>query len=169
MSTNITFRILRVKDISFTVNEILYDPNYPTDKTQVRVNCELKFNVEDNYVIIEMIPSYLYEYPDREIKEHIFATITVHNTFLFNDVKSFMKGDQLYLPTEVLVSLIGISISHTRALFSKSLDGTAFNGIVLPLIDPLEFSRQIFAYMFDDELLDNKVPAKIKRKQKADK
>ena len=155
MAANITFNILRIKDISFWVNEIFYDPKYPADKVQVRVNCELKFNADANYVIIELNPLYFYEYPDQDIKEHIFANITVHNTFAVNDVKSFIKGDQLYLPTEVLVTLIGISISHTRALFSKNIDGTAFNGIVLPLIDPLEFSKQIFPYMFNELVANN--------------
>lgn len=166
MEANITYKIIRVKDISFSVNEILFDPKYPTDKVQVRVNCELKFNADANYVIIELNPVYLYEYPDEEINERIFATIIVQNAFAVNDVQSLIKDGQLYLPTNLLVTLIGISISHTRALFAKTVDGTAFNGIVLPLIDPLVFSRQIFAYMFDAELLDSKkVPAKIKKKQ----
>lgn len=166
MAANIAFKVLRVKDISFWANETFYDPKYPANKTQVRVNCELKFNTDANYVIIELNPVYIYEYPDKEVKEHIFASITVHNAFEVNDVKSLVKDDQLYLPTQFLVTLMGISISHTRALFSKNIDGTAFNGIVLPLIDPLDFSKQIFSYMFDEELLEKKSAFKKQKKEK---
>lgn len=145
MDEPIVYRILRVKDISFSVNEVMFNPNYDVTKMQVRVNCELKYNAEANYLILEMNAFFLYEYPDRE---DIFADIVVHNVFEIANIKEFIQDTKVILPERLLVTLMGISLSHTRALFSKNIAGTAFNLLILPLIDPLEFSRQIFPYMF---------------------
>jgi hypothetical protein len=161
MEDNLTYRVLRVKDTAFSVNEILYDPAFTLSKTQVRINCELKFNIDVNYVIFELNPLYLYEYPD---KEEIFASINVHNAFEVNDVKSFIKDGKLYLPPALLITLMGISISHTRALFSKSIEGTAYSGIVLPLVDPVAFCKLLFAYMFDENVGKENPVQKDKKK-----
>lgn len=155
MSTQIAYKIARVKDTSFSVNETLYDANYPADKIQIRINCEIRFNQEADFIMIDINPSYLYK-KEGDGAELILGSINVHNAFKVKDVKDFVENDTIYIPTNFLITLVSLSISHTRALFSKNLDGTALNGIIMPIIDPVDFCKNTFGYMFDYEEAKNR-------------
>lgn len=144
----IEYRILRVKDTFFEVNEELYNPSYLPGQTQVRINCEIKYNIEANYVILALNAIYLYEIPGSEI---IFANIIVQNVFEIKKIARFVKEADLILPRKVLIPLLGFSLSHTRALFSKNIDGTPFNGLVLPLIEPLALAVSLFPHMLESK------------------
>ena len=147
----IEYRILRVKDISFEVNEELYNKSYSPEQTQVRINCEIKYNTEANYVILALNGIYLYVVDE---KDQIFADIIVHNVFEIKNIIRFVKGTELILPPKILVPLMGYSLSHTRALFSKCIDGTAFNGLTLPLIEPIAVATSLFPHMFEIQNAD---------------
>lgn len=147
METIITYKILRVKDTSFSINEKVYNHSYTEERTQVRVNCELKHNVKFNYITFEIEPTYFYLHPDGA--EDIFASTVVSNVFELSDVSQFVKDEELILPSHLLVTLLGISISHTRALFSRNMEGTVYSRLILPLIDPMAFCRTIFPQMFE--------------------
>ncbi|RYD83142.1 MAG: hypothetical protein EOP53_01695 [Sphingobacteriales bacterium] len=149
MSETLTFKILRVKDTAFSVNENLHAATLSREKNQVRIDCDLKYNTDANLVMLELNAKYFFNNEDGTEQE--FAGMTVHNSYEIANVIRFMDNDNLYLPTHLLIMLVSISISHTRALFAKSLDGTAFNGIILPVIDPAGFSRHVFKEMFEHE------------------
>lgn len=148
MNTNIpdvSFRIIRVKDISYDVHEKMFVPSTPAEQMKVNLVCVLSFNTDTNYVILEITASYYYE---KESVSNPFASITVQNVFQVEKVIRFVEDEDLYLPHMLISTLVGLSLSHTRALFSKSIDGTAYNNIVLPIINPVEFSRKVFPHMF---------------------
>jgi hypothetical protein len=44
--------------------------------------------------------------------------------------------DQINIPDNILVMLLSISISHTRALMSQSVLGSKFQDVIIPLINP---------------------------------
>jgi len=141
----ITFRILRVKDTAFTINENFYlNDKSPTD-IKVSVNCELKTNIDVNLIIVEIFAFYYYD----TLVENQLASIIVQTAFNITDLKNYETEQRLKLPPHFLVTLVSISLSHTRALFSKNIDGTAFNGMIMPLINPEEFSKSIFPEIFN--------------------
>lgn len=144
-SEQVVFRITRVKDIAFNVNEKLYRP--PTEKknTKVRIDCELSSNPNSPIIIINIIASYYYE---DSVDQEQLASINVQNIFEIPEIKRFFIEGELMLPPNLIITLVSISISHTRALFTKNIDGTAYNGNTLPLINPEEFAKYVFPHMF---------------------
>lgn len=156
MSEPITFKIIRVKDTSFSVTETAWNPTIPVEKKQVRISCEIRYNLDSEILMLEMMPSFLYMKDDES--EDIYATMIVHNAFEVKDLKRFMDGEILYLPPHFLVTIVGMCISHSRALFLKALEGTPFTGTIMPVIDPVAFCKQAFKYMFDYDESKNKEP-----------
>lgn len=141
----ISFRIIRVKDISFNINENFFKPEKTPNDIKITINCELKTNVEVDFIIIE-INSFYHYHPDLENQ---LASITVQNAFNVPNLRRFNNDDKLLLPHSLLITLVSISLSHTRALFSKSIGGSAFNDMVMPIINPDEFTRSVLPQMFD--------------------
>lgn len=150
----VVFRITRVKDIAFNVNEKLYKP--PTEKknTKVRIDCELSSNPDSTIIIINIIASYYYE---DSVNQEQLAIINVQNIYEIPEIKKFFIEGELMLPPHLIITLVSISISHTRALFSKNIDGTAYNGNTLPLINPEEFAKHVFPHMFNETLNKKKL------------
>jgi len=139
------FKVVRIKDVSFQVNENLFNHQKDPNLIKVNINCELKSNPEYSIIILEIFASYYYS----DAKEgEILSSILVHNAFDILDLKRFFHGNVLRLPPDLLITLVSLSISHTRALFSKSIEGTVLGGIIMPLINPEEFSKTIFPDMF---------------------
>lgn len=143
----VLFKIIRVKDLAFHLNEQMYDQSIPDDQRKVNLICELRFNTDVNYVFLDIIASYFYE---KQTAENPFASITVQTVFQVDKLISFVRGDDLYLPPLLIVTFVGMCLSHTRALFSKAIDGTAFTSVILPLIYPMDFARKVFPHMFDE-------------------
>ncbi len=53
----------------------------------------------------------------------------------------------------MIITLVGLSVSHTRALFLKRLSGTALQENILPILNPAEMAKQFFPEMFQGEFL----------------
>jgi hypothetical protein len=166
---NISFRIMRVKDIAFSANENLFNPEKKREDIKISVNCEFRSNIEFDLIIIEIFSFYYYD-PKIEVQ---LASVTVQTAFNVVNLKKFSIDNRLKLPPNFLVTLISISLSHTRALFSKNIDGTSFTGMTMPLIHPEEFAKSIFPEIFNGtglvhqsetiEEINNKVEAIIEK------
>lgn len=143
----LSYRIMRVKDISFNVNENFLNPQKEPEQIKVSLNAELKTNFEFNVIIIEIFASYHYE----GLPQNHLASITVQNVFNISNLSNYNIDKRLKLPPNFVITLISLSISHTRALFTKNIDGTAFNGLILPIIDPAVFSKSVFPTFFDGQ------------------
>lgn len=141
----VSFRIIRVKDIAFSVNEKIYAPPSEGKNIQVRIDCTLSSNPESSLIIIEIMAFYYYDDSPNQDK---LASITVQSFYDIVELKKFFIEEELMLPPNLITTLVSISLSHTRALFSKSIDGTAYNGNVLPIINPEEFAKYVFPHMF---------------------
>jgi len=142
---NLSYRILRVKDIGFNVNEnfILHDKQ--SSDIKISLSCELKIHTKSKIIVIEIFAFYYYQH---EIGKQL-ASITVQNAFTVLNLEEYDTNDRLLLPPNFLITIVSISLSHTRALFSKNIDGTVFNGIIMPLINPEEFTKSVLPEMFN--------------------
>ena len=45
----------------------------------------------------------------------------------------------------ILISIFSISFSHTRALMAKSAAGTKYSHLLLPIVNPTDLVKQLFA------------------------
>jgi hypothetical protein len=148
----ISYNIKRIKDIYFNVNEYLYDP---AKTIKIELNQHFGINLENNLVNCS-IRIYLH-YEDSP--QNILAEIKVENVFSVNNLNTIAKekGGTDYIPPDLIIALLGLSVSHGRALFSKNLAGTVFQDVYLPISNPAAIAKHFYPAAFlNNELIASK-------------
>jgi hypothetical protein len=141
--------VRRIKELAFFINETLMRPDGSNQPLKLEVALGISFKIDLNLVFI-LVRVY-YHYPDSPPSE-IITDIQVQNVFEIEDLKKFLvNGEQLILPQDVIITLVGISYSHTRALFAKNISGTIFQDNLMTIVSPIDISKHFFPYMFNDE------------------
>lgn len=79
---------------------------------------------------------------DKEKKTEL-GNISISNIFEINNLNEFVneKENSLNLPDSFEASIIGISLSHTRAIFITKCAGTFLQNAVMPILNPSEFLK----------------------------
>jgi len=79
---------------------------------------------------------------DKEKKIEL-GNIQISNIFEIKNLKNFFdeKENVLNLPPASEASIIGISLSHTRAIFITKCAGTFLQNAVMPILNPSEFLK----------------------------
>ncbi len=152
----VLFKIKRVKDISFFVDETTFKPNTEIKFTLDR---ELKYKLEDNMIFLNL--SCVYHFPDTQ---EPVVKIIVFNGFEVTNLKRFFTND-LRLPQDLIIAMLSMSISHTRALLCNNLAGTLYQDIMLPIINPVEITKHFFKEWFTEEAIEIKALPKRKKKK----
>lgn len=133
----------RIKEISFHINEGLVTSN-PLFKSEIAL--QFAFNLDTNIVDIGIRVFYHYEDSTDEL-----AFIIVQNVYEVPNLKQYEDDGKLSLPPVALINLVGMSISHTRALFAARLAGTRLNNGILAIAPADEVSRHFFPYIFEKQ------------------
>ncbi len=139
-----SIKIQKIKDISFEIKENLFREN---DKIiGFNIGHTIGFNSDINFANFKLIV--LYSYPDAP-KEVVFK-IEVENVFEISNLNMYLPkakeitNENMKVPSEILIAIVGISISHTRALLAKNLAGTVFEDIYLPVLNSLQLAEFFF-------------------------
>lgn len=79
---------------------------------------------------------------DKEKKTEL-GNISISNIFEINKLNEFVneKENSLNLPDSFEASIIGISLSHTRAIFVTKCAGTFLQNAVMPVLNPTGFLK----------------------------
>ena len=75
----------------------------------------------------------------------------MQNVFFIANIRQFLKDGILNLPSDLLISIVSLSISHTRGLFAQNLAGTAFNDFMLPITNPIDAAKHFFPSIVNRE------------------
>jgi len=80
---------------------------------------------------------------DKEKKTEL-GNISISNIFEIKNLNDFVneKENTLNLPATFESSIIGISLSHTRAIFVTKCAGTFLQNAVMPILNPSEFLKK---------------------------
>ena len=144
---NIILSVKKVKDIYFSINEQLFVPD-PTKVVKIELGERIGFHLEGN--LVDFILRIYFHYID---EPEILVDIQVENLFEISNLKEFINKDEIMiLPPKLLTSIIGMSLSHGRALLLKNTAGTRWENIVLPVTNPENVARYFYPYMFNEEL-----------------
>ncbi len=155
-NNQITMGIRRIKDILFFVNENLYNSN-PSKQYKVEFQLLIGSNPNDNSAAIMLRAFYHYD-DEPPTPENTLFEIQVQNEFIISDLSRYFNSDNIViLPPELIITLVSLSISHTRALLAKNTSGTVYHNVLLPLINAEETARHFFPYMFSAEFKPPKV------------
>jgi hypothetical protein len=143
-----TFRygIVKIKTLAFYVNELMYLPD-PLKQVKVEIAQLTGTNIEANLIDFRLRVFFYY----LENKDNVLADINVQNVFFVEEIKQFVQGASLRLPSQLLISMVSLAISHSRALFAQNLAGTAFSDFMLPITNPIDAAKNFFPSTYNKE------------------
>lgn len=148
MQQDFKYAIRGVRLISFFANEDLI--RKPEDTVFSSMNAKIGFNLERGFVKLALRAWYHYDNDNTEL-----AAAEVDNIFSVENLERYIdENNELNLPPQIWVNIVGVSISHTRALFSHSLAGTGYQDVVLAIMNPVETARAFFPKAFPSESRD---------------
>jgi len=131
--------IKKIKEIEFFVNEAIE----LEDPALFNIGFELTINVTLLHNTIKMVLPTIFAVSNRN---NVFMRIKTSNVFLFLELADFRKSesDEFDIPDNVMVTLLSLSISHSRALLAKNSLGTKFAELYIPIVNPSEILKQLF-------------------------
>ena len=140
-------KIKRIKEQSFSINETLFSD--VSTFVKIEIGQRLSFAIEENLVAISI--RFYYHYPE-DNSDQIIAEINVQNVYEIPGLSSFyISSNEIKLPKETIINIVGVSISHTRALLAKNLLGTSLQDNLPAIVNPEEVAKHFFPRMFDIE------------------
>jgi hypothetical protein len=143
---NIAIAVKRVKDIYFSVGERNYIPD-PSKVVKIELGPIIGFNLTHN--LVNFILRIFFHYWG---SADILVDLQVENIFEIGDLRRFANKDGIVvLPSHLITTIVGLSLSHGRALLLKNTAGTRWEDVVLPVTNPEEVAKHFFPYMFNVE------------------
>ncbi|HVU94843.1 MAG TPA: hypothetical protein VHE34_06440 [Puia sp.] len=139
-----TIGIKRIKEISFQIREDLLLDSSRTILIEIGQN--LSFAIDEGLVSFAL----RFYYHFAEEREPILVDFTVQNVFEIPNLQRFIfERGELKLPPVTISNIVGLSISHGRALLAKQLSGTVLQENLPYIVDPANVARHFFPRMFD--------------------
>jgi len=137
----ISLGIKKIKEQEFFVDEAL---DFDLAKG-VNINFEVTTNIKKEDTTVEILITTTFS-DKNESKP--FLRIKVSNVFLLPEVLSLPQPekDAFKLPNDLLVTLLSLSISHSRALLAKNVLGTRFQEVYIPIVNPTEVAGKLFGF-----------------------
>jgi hypothetical protein len=139
MEEKFNLGIKKIKDIGFFIDETVGLP----EPANLGIGFELTTNVNLHDATIDLILQVIFK--DNPNDKELMRIKTI-NSFFIPEITSFKQesAEQFKLPDILLVTILGLSVSHTRALLAKNTTGTRFADIYIPIVNPTELAKQLF-------------------------
>jgi len=136
---SVELQIHRISQISFRMEEHLFKTD---EALGIRIDTKHDMDIDKNLFAITLRINFLYG----SKQDEIVVQSEIQNIFLIKDLKKYVKDNVLSMPDNAVITMMTLSISHARALMSKSMSGTLFNGILIPIADGSEVARKHFGF-----------------------
>lgn len=166
MSENqeIYFEVVRIKAFSFYIDEASVNL-----EKQVLIQFQHKTGYDSTNNIIDLTLRTFYSYDPNAPTPDLLIDLHVQNMFFIPNLIQFRKEDGKYdLPHNLIFSMVGISISHTRALLAQNTAGTLLQNNILPIANPVEVAKAFYPETFGNastNIIEHIAPKKrIKKK-----
>ena len=134
---NIT--ISRIKEVEYFINESIELQL----GAQVNINFQVTTNIKPDDKTIEMLLTAQFA----EITEGIvLLKIKTSNIFSVLELADFYKpeNETYFIPDNVMITFLSLSVSHTRSLLAKNAQGTKFADFYIPIVNPTNLFNQLF-------------------------
>lgn len=160
-----SFGIKRIKQFSFLINESLAVKDKPVG---IKFQHNTTFHGDAN--IVDLTLRVYYSYDDKIPTDNILVDFHVQNLFVVNELKKYQQiNSEFILPQDLISAILGISISHLRALLTQNLAGTAYQENIIPIVDTLEVAKAFYPNMFTNNFDVKAVEEKAKKLPKKKK
>jgi hypothetical protein len=141
--THLTTPLINVKRIKsryFSIDEF----NIANDAIfKVEFSHVLKVDSIANLIFFDL--KVWYSIPENGNQNRVVLECLVQNIFEVANIKSFKQGDgKVNLPDEILINIVSMAITHTRAVVAINTAGTVFQDTLIPVVDPVEATKAFF-------------------------
>lgn len=135
----INLGVKKIKDIEFFVNENI-DVQTPIN---ANITFELFTQLNEKESLVEMLLSATFT---DQAKENVLMKIKTSNVFFLLELQQLLDKEtkQYNIPDNIMVTMLSLSISHTRALLAKNALGTKFSELYIPIVNPAELFNNLF-------------------------
>lgn len=135
----VNIAIKKIKDFGFYINEQVAIPS--------NGQLNITFNVSTNFILQENSVEIILEaiFFNGESNEEVIK-INTTNIFFIKELNEFhdQQKEQIEVPDNLMITLLSLSVSHTRALLAKNTVGTKFSDFYLPIVNPVDLYKQLF-------------------------
>lgn len=137
MEKQLSIAIRKIKELEFSIDSTAKAPEEPTIGFGVITTTDIEKE------IFEIQVTYDLKNPE---SDSILVHIKVSTVFNLLDIKQFLNEDNksLNLPNNGLITMLSLSISHTRAILAKNTFGTDYETYYLPIVNPTEIANEVF-------------------------
>jgi hypothetical protein len=137
MEKQVSLAIKKIKELEFSINS----STLTSETLNVGFGVTTEFDIEKETFDIHIV----YDLKD-PVSDATLVHIKIANTFYIEKIKGFIAADgkALDLPDSGLITMLSLSISHTRAILAKNTSGTVFENYYLPIVNPSEIAKQVF-------------------------
>ena len=142
-SASFSIKIKRIKEFYFILNEAISERDKPVT---VQFQHITRFFGDTNLIDLTLRVYYTHD-PDIPAKT-ILVDIHVQNVFEIDNLNQFLVNTEFVLPQNLMIMMVGLSISHTRALVAKNISGTIYQDNIIPVADPAEVAKVFYPNIF---------------------
>jgi hypothetical protein len=137
MEKQVSIAIKKIKELEFSI----HSATLTNETLNVGFGVTTEFDLEKETFDIHIV----YDLKDPE-SDATLVHIKIANTFYIEKIKEFIApdGKSLNIPDSGLVTMLSLSISHTRAILAKNTSGTVFENYYLPIVNPVDIAKQVF-------------------------
>lgn len=130
-------RIASIKTLKFLIDNS--DEASKTDRASFQFNIALAtyINVEKKTIGFDVI---LDLFTDKEMKNHVAEFISRIEYAIVNFEHAVVKKEkEIVVADGVMITLISIALSTARGMFASKIEGSALEGVYLPILNPSNF------------------------------
>lgn len=134
---NISFRLKNMELLQSNLSAVNVSISSET-LFKFNINIEHLINLNENAIAIKPIVEIFIEEHNNKT---ILGGLSANLVFEFENLPSFVKDNEVKLPTEIINAINSISISTVRGIMFSTFKGTYLHNAFLPIIDPKLFNE----------------------------
>lgn len=138
--TTPSINVKRIKSRYFSIDEF----NIANDAIfKVEFSHVLMVDSAANLIFFDL--KVWYSIPQNNTQNRVVLDCLVQNIFEVANIESFKQDDgKIKLPNEILINIVSMAITHTRAVVAINTAGTVFQDTLIPVVDPIEATMAFF-------------------------
>jgi len=139
-SFGLGIKISEIRTLSFIIED---SGLAATDLIRIDFNHTIKLTVPESFVVFTLVTTFVVV---EGSNERMVLDCAIQNVFEVDNLAQYAneKELKLNLPPGIVVSMVGLSVSHARAIISGLTKGTNLQGFIIPIVDPVKTAAAFF-------------------------
>ena len=134
-------QIVKIKQTAFFIDEKI-NLN-PEELHGFKLDFKTAFNLESSLFEFKLRITFT---PEKN-SEIIFMRSEIENVFFIKELEKYLNPanpNEIDLPSDVLITIVSLAISHSRAIAACNIGGTVYDGMILPILNSIDVATNFF-------------------------